>query len=135
MYRVYDLDKQKWLKSGIYLSPNPHSELYTIKKSRFGKEKLCLVPSDKYVIHKEIGMCDKNNVVVHEGDFVKAKISEEKTLIGLVTFADELSSYIILCSETSEWYSLGSEVCEFIEVIGNVFDGYKEEELDGQQAL
>ena len=51
--------------------------------------------------------------------------SEDRIEIGLVTYAHELSAYIILCDASNTFYTLGSETTEFIEVIGNVFDGYK----------
>lgn len=151
MYRVYDLDRQKWIRNGIYLSPNPHSELYVEEKNIFGKVKsifgrlkLRLVSNDKYVIHKEIGMCDKNGRPVYEGDIVEAEIVNGGSFIGLVTYLTEFSSYVVLRFNPDEYYVLGTEVSENIKVIGNVFDdghlithdsNESNGNMDGQQAL
>ena len=123
MFRVYDTEKKKWVKDNIYL--NPKGELFLIKKSIFGKVKIPLALSqDKYIYHKAIDLWDKNQKQVHEGDYIRANVAEDKNVIGLVAFAAELSAYVILCVDSDEFYTLGSETTEFIEIIGNVFDGY-----------
>ena len=125
MYRVYDKIEKRWVEKGIYLSPSPYDDLYVEKKSIFGK-KLELVIDDRYVTHNDIGLYDRDSNLVFEGDYIKASVAENKTIIGIVTYAVELSAYIILCDNSSEYYTLGSQVCEYIEVVGNVFDGYDE---------
>lgn len=123
-YRVYDNEKKVWLKDNIYL--NPDGELFLIKKSIFGMVKVPLVLSpDRYIYHKSIDLWDKNQKQVHEGDYINAQVSEDKSVIGLVAFAAELSSYVILCVDSDEYYTLGSEITEYIEVIGNIFDDYE----------
>lgn len=132
MYRIYDKENKCWIKDGVYLSPNPNSNLYMLEKTLFG-EKLKLVSAEKYAIHKAIDLYDKKDVLVYEGDIVKAEVADNKIVTGVVIYAHELSAYIILCDSTSEYFTLGTEVCKYIEVIGNVFDN--EEEEDGQQSL
>lgn len=133
MFRVYDTEKKQWVKDNIYLSPD--GDLFLIKKSVFGMVRVPLTLSqDKYIYHKDIGLTDKTGQEVFEGDYIRAVVgkvdendegSEDKIEIGLVTYAHELSAYIILCVDSDVFYTLGSSTCEFIEVIGNVFDGYK----------
>lgn len=135
MYRVYDNNLKKWIKDRIYLSPDPFSDLYISKRGFFGRNKLIPVSDDRYVIHRDIELYDKNGKLVYEGDYIKAKVSEDRTVIGLVAYAMELSSYVILCMGSEEYYTLGSQVSNEIEVIGNVFDGYDKEEQYGQQSL
>ena len=94
----------------------------------FGIKKLKLAPSDRYVCQRSIDLCDKNNVLIYEGDYVKAEIEDNEYVVGLVIYAEELSSYIILCDELGRYYTLGTEVCKYIEVIGNVYDNKKESE-------
>lgn len=120
MYRVRDLEKDCWVKDNIYLSPNPFSELYTFKGVL--KNKFTLLPNDKYVIHKEIGLYDKNEILIYEGDVIRAQVADDKDIIGLVTYANDLAAYIILCYQTDEYYVLGTDVCQCVEIIGNVFD-------------
>ena len=132
-YRVYDTEKKCWVKDNIYLSPN--DELFRIKRSVFGRiKKPILLTQDRYVYHNDIELCDKNNNPIYIGDYIKAQVEEDKTVIGLVCYAYEISAYIILCADSNEYFTLGSEVCELIEIIGNVFDGY-EVVQDGEQTL
>lgn len=133
-YRVYDNKEKKWIKDRVYLSPN--GELYKIKQGVLGLTKVPLaLDGERYIYHRAIDLYDKNQKQVCEGDYIRAQVSEDKYVVGLVVFATELSSYIILCVNSDEFYTLGTEVCEHIEVIGNVFDGYKEDKKDGKQAL
>lgn len=123
VYRVYDTEQHEWIKDNIYM--NLEGDLFMIKQSLFGMVKVPLALSPyRYVCHKAIDLYDKDGLLVYEGDYLEAKVAEDKTVIGLVCFAEELSSYIILCEEDNTFYTLGTEVCEYIEVVGNVFDGY-----------
>lgn len=120
MYRVYDLEKREWAQD-IYMSPFPSNQLYKLKKSLFGR-KLISVDSSNYIIHKFADLFDKDSNLVYEGDIIEAQISDDKTVTGIVTYATEWSAYIVLCFDPDEFYVLGDEICEFISVIGNVFD-------------
>lgn len=123
LYRVYNKETKKWEKKNIYL--NVDGELFLIKKSLFGAVKIPLeLSGDKYVVHKAIDLWDKDEKQVYEGDFIQARVDVDKIVVGLVVFAQELSAYIILCVDSDVFYTLGSNVSEEIQVIGNVFDGY-----------
>ena len=123
-YRVYDKKKKRWVNDKVFLTPD--GELMKFDKSVFGWTKPTFVSENRYVYQKEIeGFYDKNGTQVYIGDYVKAKVAEDRTVTGLVTFANELSAYIIICFESEEFFTLGTEVCEYIEVIGNVFDDDK----------
>ena len=122
MLRVYDNEQKQWVKDDIYLNTN--DELFLIKKSLFGMTKIPL-DSDTYVWHKDIDLYDKNNVLVYEGDYIKAKVSDDKEVIGMVAYAFDLSGYVILCVDSDEFYTLGNSVSSLIEVVGNVFDDVK----------
>ena len=133
-YRVFDTEKNRWLKDNIYLSPD--DELFLIKQSLFGMVKVPLaLDANRYIHHRDINLYDKDGVLVFEGDYIRARVAEDKEEVGLVGYAHELSAYVILCVDNDTFYTLGSNVSSEIEVIGNVFDGYKEEEKDGKQAL
>lgn len=126
MFRVYDKEQDKWVKNNIYMNSN--DDLYLIKQSLFGMIKIPLaLDIERYICHRDIGLYDKYDVLIFEGDFVKAQVDEDKEVIGLVAYAYELSAYVILCVDSEEFYALGSQVCQYIEVIGNVFDDYKKQ--------
>lgn len=130
MFRVYDNEKKEWVKKNIYLNAN--DELFLMKQSLFGVVKVPLVlDANRYIFHKDINLYDKNGILVYEGDYIRARVTDDKEEVGLVSYAHELSAYVILCTNSDTFYTLGSETTEFIEIIGNVFDGYKEEKKDG----
>lgn len=132
-YRVYDNEDKCWIKDNVYL--NPDGDLFLIKQSLFGAVKTpLLLDVDRYTYHKDIGLQDRNGEEIYEGDYLLARVDEDKSVIGLVSFVNDLSAYVILCTDSDEFYTLGSEVCEFIEIVGNVFDGYEVEE-NGEQTL
>lgn len=118
-YRVYDKKRKKFIKDNVYLTPD--GELVESKKSIFGN-RLSFVDQDRYVYQKAIELNDKNNAPIYIGDYLEAKVDDDRIVTGLVTYADELSSYIILCFETDEFFTLGTQVCEYIKIVGNVFD-------------
>lgn len=121
-YRVFDKKKKRWVQDNIYLTPD--GELVESKKSLFGN-KMTFVDQNRFVFQKYIELNDKNDTPIYIGDYLEAKVTEDRTVRGMVTFAAELSSYIILCFDASEYFTLGTEVCDLIEVVGNVFDDTK----------
>lgn len=132
-YRVYDTEEKRWIDNRTYLTPD--GKLYIMNQSVLGWTKLSSELShDRYVYHRAINLWDKNEKQVYEGDYIQAQVDENRSVVGLVAFAIELSSYIILCVDSDEFYTLGSDVTELIQVIGNVFDGY-EVVQDGEQTL
>lgn len=135
MYRIYNIKNKKWITNNIYLSPYPQNEVYTLQKGIFGKEKLKLENIDDYVVHYDVGIVDKNDTLVFEGDYIEAKISEDKVIRGVVAFANELASYILLCLDEDYYYVLGEHVKENIKVVGNVFDNNEKEEQNSKQTL
>lgn len=134
MYRVYNKNDKCWVENNIFLSPNPYSELYIPRKTIFNGIKLVLVDDENYIIHRDINLHDKDGNLVYEGDYLECQVSEDRTIIGMVTFAPEFSSYIVLCFDNNEYYTLGTEIMNYIKIIGNVFDGVGEE-YGGQQSL
>ena len=131
MYRVFDKRKKQWVNNVV---KDAQGDLYKVKRSIFGK-KLIYLDQDEYVCHNAFDLYDKNNVQVFEGDYLRAEIDKNKVVTGLVFFANNLSSYVILVESTQNFFTLGSEITEFIEVVGNALEGFKEEFQDGQQSL
>lgn len=121
-FRVYDKKKKRFVTDNIFLTQD--GELVEPKKSLFGN-KLTFVDQNRYVYQKYIELNDKNDTPIYMGDYVKAQVAEDKEIVGLATFSTELSSYVILCFETDEYFTLGESVRHLIEVVGNVFDEKK----------
>ena len=108
-FRVFDTEKKQWVKKNIYLNTN--DELFLIKQTLFGMVKVPLaLDEDRYVYHNAIDLYDKNQVQVHEGDYIKAIVADNREVIGIVVFAIELSAYIILCKDLNEFFTLGSDI-------------------------
>ena len=121
-YRVYDKKKKRFINDNIYLTPD--GELIESKKSLFGN-KLTFVDQNRYVYQKSIDLNDKGGILIHVGDYVKAQVADDREITGLVTYAEELAAYIILCFDTDEYFVLSSQVCDRIQIVGNVFDEKK----------
>lgn len=118
-YRVYDKKRKRFVQDNIYLTPD--GELVESKKSLFGN-KLTFVDQNRFVYQKYIDLQDKNGTSIYIGDYLEAKVADDRTVRGVVTYAEELAAYIILCFESDEYFTLGAEVCDLIEVVGNVFN-------------
>lgn len=131
-YRVYDTEQKKWIDNKMYLTSD--GQLYIMNQSVLGWTKLSELPQERYVYHRAIDLWDKENIQVYEGDYIQAQVDDDRSVVGLVAFAQDLSAYVILVESTQEFFTLGSEVTKFIQVVGNVFDGY-EVIQDGEQAL
>ena len=123
-FRVYDKKKKKFAQDNIFLTPE--GELVESKKSIFGN-KLTFVDQNRYVFQKAIELQDRDGTDIYIGDYLEARVSEDRAIRGLVTFSTELSAYIILSFETDEYFTLGESVMEYLKVVGNVFDEFFDE--------
>ena len=120
-YRIYDDEREEWVAKDVYLAPN--GDLVAVKQIMGLFKAPIILDRGRFICHRSIGLQDVNEVEVFEGDYIRAIVDEDKSVTGLVVFAEELSAYIILIEETNEYYTLGCDVSELIEVVGNVFDG------------
>ena len=130
-YRVYDKKKKRFVTDNIYLTPE--GELVESKKSIWGN-KMTFVDQNRYVYQRYIGLVDRENHPIFIGDYLEAIVADDEVIVGIVTFAEELSSYIIWCFDNEKWFTLGTDVCDRIRIVGNVFDE-KKDKKDGKQAL
>lgn len=128
-FRVYDKKKRKFVTDNVYLTPD--GELVESKKSLFGN-KMTFVDGNRFVYQRYIGLEDKDERPIYIGDTLEAKVSEDRVVRGVVTFAEELSAYIILCFDPDEYFTLGTDIVQYIEVVGNVFDDDKKGKKDGK---
>ena len=121
-YRVYDKKKKKWVKDNICLTPD--GGLLKSNPTVFGGAKLSHASQDRYAYLEDIDLCDKNGTLIFVGDYISAEVADNRVVKGVVTYAKELSSYVIVCFDCDEYYVLGESICKYIEVIGNVFDEF-----------
>lgn len=128
-FRVYDKKKKRFVTDNIFLTPD--GELVESKKSLFGN-KMTFVDQNRFVYQKSTELLDKDNKEVFIGDYLSAEVSDDRVIEGLVTFAEELGSFIILCFETDEYFVLSKSVCSRIKVVKNIFDDEKKGNKDGK---
>lgn len=128
-YRVYDKKKKRFVTDNIYLTPE--GELVESKKSIWGN-KMTFVDQNRFVYQRYIGLVDRENHPIFIGDYLEAVVADDEIIVGIVTFADEISSYIIWCFENEKWFTLGTDVCDRIRIIGNVFDDEKKGKKDAK---
>lgn len=128
-YRVYDKKKKKFITDNIFLTPD--GELVESKRSIWGN-KMTFVDGNRFVYQRYIGLEDRNNNPIYIGDILEAQVAEDRVVRGMVTFAEELSSYIILCFDPDEYFTLGTDIVKYISVVGNVFDNEKKGKKDGK---
>lgn len=121
-YRVYDKKKRRFVTDNVYLTPD--GELVESKKSLFGN-KMTFIDQNRFVYQRYIGLSDLDNNPIYIGDILEARVADDEIVTGIVSFAEELSSYVIFCDCNEKWYTLGTEICDRIRVIGNVFDNDK----------
>lgn len=128
-YRVFDKKRKRFVTENVYLTPD--GELVESKKSLFGN-KMTFIDQNRYVYQRYIGLSDQDNNPIYIGDVLEAKVADDEVVTGVVSFAQELSSYIIFCNYNEKWYTLGTEICDRIRVIGNIFDDEKKGKKDGK---
>lgn len=130
MYRVYDKERKCWIMNGVYL--DPYENLYIIEKKRFGRTKLVPVSDDRYVYHNAIGALDKFSKPIYEGDVVEAEVNPNEYIMLLVYYAIELTSYVLLDIATDTYYTINPEKCDYIRIMGNIFDNPLPEDMVGK---
>lgn len=118
-YRVFDKKKKRWVDK-VFMTPD--GDLLKSDKYVLGWTKPTFMSENRYVYQKSIGLSDKNDKMVYVGDYLDAEVANDRVVRGMVTYAEELSAYIILCFDSDEYFTLGTEICKHIKIVGNVFD-------------
>lgn len=116
MYRVYDNVKKCWVDN-IYYSSN--DKPYLSKSNMFHTIYLLPVDDTRYTKQEDIGLIDKNENVIFEGDICK---HEESGMIGFISYASEQASYLFFDNKEKNYYPLGMEICKKLIVIGNIME-------------
>ncbi len=116
MYRVFDLENKEWCTNTVAVLS--YGGIFGIVHKAFGLTQLKPLSTTRFVTHKSIDLLDKNNQMIFEGDILQA----ERDITGVVSYAPELASFVLLNYTTSEYYLLGTEICQHLTIVGNVFD-------------
>lgn len=119
-YRVYDKKEKRWINE-VFMFPN--GSLFILKKKLFGHDKITMLKGSRYVIHRNTLLVDKGCNVIYEGDICKG-IAEEgfEHIHGVVAYSREVGMYCIFDEENSKFYPMVEQLCENVEIVGNVFD-------------
>lgn len=126
MFRVYDNVIHKWCHEEFCLSS--YGDLYVVKNTVFGNDKIELVDDNRYTVHNYIDANDKYNNPIFEGDIVK--YTGDDDISGVVAYHSEHASYYVFDEEHGAYYRLIAENRDEMQVVGNVFDGIIMQEND-----
>lgn len=134
MFRVRNIEKDKWEIGEFYVSHDGVLAKVNRLKSMFGNEKISikLLSDVKYVRQQDTGYADKYGNRIYEGDICKITIDDEH-IICVVAYIPSRASYMLLDNKYSAYYTFHNEVREQIEVVGNVFDNKNLVELEEEK--
>ncbi len=118
MFRVYDHAVKKWIKDEVFLSQN---DFYRYKGKVF--KRLESLNAYRYSLDIDIGITDKYKRPIFENDYLKLNVEGDKEVLGVVKYIPEYCSYVALCDETNEYYTIGSDYANHIMIVGNIYDG------------
>lgn len=119
MFRVYDNVTHKWCTDEFCISS--YGDLYIVKSTVFGNDKVELVDDNRYIAHNYIDANDKYNNPIFEGDIVKHTGDDD--ISGIVAYHPEHAAYYVFDENNNAYYRLIGENRDEMQVVGNVFDG------------
>lgn len=120
MFRVYDKKLEKWVSDDEFCISS-YGDLFIVKHTMFGKDKIDLVSDDRYIVHNYINANDVYGNPIFEGDICMH--TEDESTYGVVAYSDEHAAYYVFDENNSAYYMLIGENREEMRVVGNVFDG------------
>lgn len=116
MYRVYDLENKEWCTNTVAVLS--YGGVFRVINKAFGLSQLKPLSETQFAVHKCVDLFDKNNQMIYEGDILQA----ESNVTGVISYAPEIASFVLLDYNTSQYFHLGAEICKHLMIIGNVFD-------------
>lgn len=120
MLRVYDKQKELWLKGDFCIMSN--GDLAELKKMPFGLEKINLLSDDRYFWHEDIGAYDINGNLIFEGDICELNLGEE-SIYCIVAYIEQRAAYLLFDEKNLSYYQFNEHIFNALSVISNVFDG------------
>ena len=153
MYKIWDKKKQKWVKNNdkINILLADTGMFFTVKKlNKHLGQKRCFrafvtkKTSARYAVHFGIGLRDKHNLPMFNGDIVEYETDEyrqltfnsdyrefktnendkqeSRTRIGVIRYIQPLARYCIVDFNDMKYYDLSETYTNKISVIGNVYE-------------
>lgn len=89
------------------------------------------LPLREEYLMQSTGLFDKNGTEIFEGDIIKMRFPRDKRFIGrFKVIKDTISPKIVIIDEslTTEKFDIYNYKSDYYEVIGNVFEGERENE-------
>lgn len=93
------------------------------KKGLFGRKKLELVSSKRYTYHRDVGVCDKNGVLIFEGDIVKNP--NDETFVGVVAYVPNHAAFFIFDDNANIYYRIDENTRNNMVVVDNIIENNK----------
>lgn len=132
MYRVYDSVNKTWMPKDKILISTFNNDIYMRKRGLFGTEKLELVSNEKFIVHESIGILDKYNVLIYEGDICGLELKDGAAKC-VVSYVPERAAYILFDNENMLYYEFVKGMSDNLTVIGNVFDNADEINVENEK--
>lgn len=118
LYKVYDYRNKLWVNN-IMLSDR--GDLYEERKRFFGLCKYKLVSSSRYKLFRCTELSDKNHRLIYEGDILRIT-TDNGDVTGVISYAREVSSFILLDIATKQYHYLSEERCHTAVILGNMVE-------------
>lgn len=132
MLRVWDTKKKKWCDpDGFYLSC--YEDLYTYSEKRFGSKLKRVRDDERYVYHRSLGMHDETGTEVYEGDILGGVKDDGQVCYMTVAYVPSHAQFVLFDEDDKPenmdgtYYLIEDDFIEELKIVGNVFEGIKEE--------
>lgn len=114
MFKVYDSKAKKFIKDDFRIGWN--DDLFLPVRNFLKWSKNILVPSERFVVFRDIGIYDINGALIYEGDMCRV---DDKN-VGIVTYIPERASYVVLDYENDMYFMFREG--RKVEIIGTFLD-------------
>lgn len=122
MFRVFDTLNGVWCDPHEILVSCYDGKLLTCGNAVFGLRKLTDLQEGRYIVHECIGVCDKEETPIYEGDICKLESSSGDCIYCTVAYEPNRAAYLLFDEEHEVYYQFDEYIVNDMTVIGNVFD-------------
>lgn len=121
MFRVWNTIENRY-EDGVFINGYDGTlvkvieEKTSFKKYFNGGVKYEVLDKSKFIIQNGIGLNDKKDIEIHEGDIVLT----HDGLVLVVVYVAEIASYAMLDYKNMKYYYIDSNGAEAMEIIGTI---------------